>query len=116
MMEIARVKQGIMEYATTQMMPKMDNKGQFILGVALGMMSTKLESVLKSLGDNELIKTMGIISGDQIDYESLHAAMLEQIRRQGKLVMDVPLIGRLAFDEQDLHSLHQSVMRQGGAA
>jgi len=116
MMEIGKIKNGIMEYATTQMMPKMDSKGQFMVGVTLGLITTRLENMLMSLGDNELIKSMGIMKDGQIDYEALHTAMLAQIKRQGKLVWEVPLIGRLAFDEQDLHNLHQAVMRQGGAA
>lgn len=116
MMEIAKVKQGIMEYATTQMMPQMDSKGQFMLGVGLGLVSTRLERVLQTLGENEAIKVLGIIDGTNIDYEALHGAMLAQIKRQGKLVWDVPLIGQLAFNEQDLHNLHQAVIRQGGSA
>lgn len=115
MVEIARIKDGVMLYAQKHMMPLLDSKGQFMLGVGLGMISQRAEAVLASLGQNELIKTLGIIEGHQMDWEALHAAAVEQIKRQGKLTWDIPLIGRLTFDEKDLRDLHQCIM-QGGAA
>lgn len=114
MMEIARIKAGVMDYATTHMMPKMDSKGQFVLGLALGMVSSRIESIVGQLADNEMVKALGIIQNGQLDYDSLFNAAMAQMQRQGKLVWDVPLMGRLSFDEQDLRDLHQSIMKQGG--
>lgn len=113
-MEVARFRDGVMDYATNHMMPKMDSKGQFLLGMALGVLSSRMEAVINQLADNELVKALGIIQNGQIDYDSLFNAAMAQIKRQGKLVWDVPMIGRLAFDEQDLRDLHQCIMRQGG--
>lgn len=115
MVEIARIKDGVMLYAQKHMMPLLDSKGQFMLGVGLGMISQRAEALLASIGQNELIKTLGIIDGQQMDWEALHAAAVEQIKRQGKMTWDIPLIGRLTFDEKDLRDLHQCIM-QGGAA
>ena len=111
MVEVARIRDGVMDYATNHMMPKMDSKGQFVLGLALGMVSSRMESVIGQLADNELVKALGIIRDGQIDYDNLFNAAMAQIKRQGKLVWDVPMIGRLAFDEQDLRDLHQCIMR-----
>ena len=113
-MEVARFRDGVMDYATNHMMPKMDSKGQFLLGLALGMVTSRMEAVIGQLAGNELVKALGIIRDGQIDYDGLFNAATAQIKRQGKLVWDVPMIGRLAFDEQDLRDLHQCIMRQGG--
>lgn len=115
-MEIARIRDGVLDYATSHMMPKMDSKGQFILGMGLGVVSSRIEAVVGKLADNELVKTLGVIQNGQVDYDALFSAAVAQMKRQGKLVWDVPLLGRLAFDEQDLRDLHQSITRQGGAA
>lgn len=115
-MEIARITNGVMDYAANHMMPKMDSKGQFILGMGLGLVSGRIEALVGILANNELVKTLGIIQNGQIDYDALFNAAMAQIKRQGKLVWDVPLIGRLAFDEQDLRDLHQCIARQGGNA
>ena len=113
MMEVARIKAGVMDYAANHMMPKMDSKGQFVLGLGLGLVSSRIEAMVGSIADNELVKTLGIVQGNQIDYDALFNAAMAQIKRQGKLVWDVPLIGRLAFDEQDLRDLHQCIMKAG---
>lgn len=113
-MEIARIRDGVMDYATSHMMPKMDSKGQFVLGMALGMVSSRLENIVVSLADNDMVKALGIIQNGQLDYDALFSAAMAQIKRQGKLVWDVPLLGRMAFDEQDLRDLHQCILKQGG--
>lgn len=115
MVEIARVKDGIMEYATKCMMPKMDSKGQFVLGMGLGMASAKLEGVVRELGTNPMVKALGVINGDEMDLDMLYKAAMDQMERQKKLVVDIPLIGRLAFNEQDLRDLYQIIAAQGGA-
>lgn len=114
MMEVARIRDGVMDYATNHMMTKMDSKGQFVLGLGLGMVASRIDALISKYADNELVKTLGIIQNGQIDYDAMFSAAMAQIQRQGKLVWDVPLIGRLTFDEQDLRDLHQCIARQGG--
>jgi len=114
MVEISKIRDGVMLYAEKHMMPILDSKGQFLLGVGLGMISGRVEAMMASLAKNELVKTLGIIEGSQVDWDTLYAAAVEQIKRQGKIMMDIPLIGRLAFDEGDLRNLHRCIT--GGGA
>lgn len=114
MVEIATIKEGVMIYADKHMMPLLDSKGQFILGVGLGMLSQRVEAMMATLAKNEVVKALGIVNGNHVDWETMYAAALEQIKRQGKLSWDIPLIGRLTFDETDLRNLHQCIMMQGG--
>lgn len=110
-MEIARIKDGIMDYATNHMMPKMDSKGQFVLGLGLGVVASRIEALVGSIADNELVKTLGIIQNGQVDYDAVFNAAMAQIKRQGKLVLNFPMIGRLSFDEQDLRDLHMCITK-----
>ena len=110
-MEIARIKDGIMDYATNHMMPKMDSKGQFVLGLGLVVVASRIEALVGSIADNELVKTLGIIQNGQVDYDAVFNAAMAQIKRQGKLVLDFPMIGRLSFDEQDLRDLHMCITK-----
>lgn len=114
MVEISKIRDGVMLYAEKHMMPILDSKGQFLLGVGLGMISGRVEAMMASLAKNELVKTLGIIEGNRVDWDALYAAAVEQIKRQGKIAMDIPLIGRLAFDEGDLRNLHRCIT--GGGA
>ena len=110
-MEIARIKEGVMSYATNHMMPKMDSKGQFVLGLGLGVVASRIEALVGSIADNELVKTLGIIQNGQVDYDAVFNAAMAQIKRQGKLVLDFPMFGRLSFDEQDLRDLHSCITK-----
>ena len=116
MVEIARIRDGVMTYAEKHMMPMLDSKGQFMLGVGLGMVSSKTEKLIAGLASNELVKAFDIIHDGQIDYETLYGAAMAQMQRQGKLVWDIPLIGRITFNEQDLRDLHMCIMQGGNAA
>ena len=116
MVEIARIKEGVIAYATKHMMPMLDSKGQFLLGVGIGLAERKMEKVVSVLADNELVRTLDIIRDGQVDYDALYGAAMAQMQRQGTLTWDIPLIGRIKFDQQDLRDLHQCIMQGGNAA
>ena len=108
-MEIARIKDGVMAYAVQHMMPKMDSKGQFLLGMSLAAVGSRMEIILRGLADKEPLKSLGIIRGEEVDWDMIYDAAMIQMQRQKKLVLDVPIVGRLTFDEQDLRDLHMLI-------
>lgn len=116
MVEIARIKDGVMAYATKHMMPMLDSKGQFLLGMGIGLAERKMDKAVAALANNELVKALDIIQDGQVDYDTLFGAAMAQMQRQGKLTWDIPLIGRIKFDQQDLRDLHQCIMQGGNAA
>ena len=50
-------------------------------------------------------------SGD-INVDALYAAAMEQMQQQKSLALDIPIIGRMTFDENDLRDLYQAISRQ----
>lgn len=109
MVEITAISNGITNFAGQHMMPKMDSKGQFVLGIALGVLSGRMENVIASLAENELIQTLGIFQDGQLDWDAIYTAALAQMGRQKNLVWDVPMLGTLTFNEQDLRDLHKCI-------
>ena len=71
MMEVARIRDGVMDYASTHMMPKMDSKGQFVLGLGLGVIASRIDAIVGKLSDNELVKTLGIIQNGQCAHHQI---------------------------------------------
>lgn len=114
MVGIAQVKNGLMAYAEQHMMPKMDGKGQFLLGMGLGAVSRKADDLMKGLSENGMASAAGYVKDGQIDLDVLYGDAMSQMQRQGHLVWDVPLLGRLTFVEQDLRDLRQCILQQGG--
>lgn len=112
MVEIPQIKNGLMAYAERYMMPKLDSKGQFLLGIGLGAATRKADEMLNALMANELIAAAGYVKDGKIDLDTLYEDAAGQMRRQGSLVFDVPFMGRLTFTEQDLRDLHQCILQQ----
>lgn len=112
MVGIAQVKNGVMTYAMQHMMPKMDSKGQFLIGMGLGAIMRKAEDLLTG---NGLIAAAGYVKDGLVDIDLLYSDAMSQMQRQGQLVWDVPMLGRMTFVEQDLRDLYQTI-QQGGTA
>ena len=45
----------------------------------------------------------------EIDIDALYSAALAQMQAQGKVSVDIPLLGTFAFDENDLRELRQMI-------
>ena len=113
MVGIAQIKDGLMVYAQQHMMPKMDGKGQFLLGMGLGAAMRKADGLMNGITSNSLLATAGYVKDGQIDLDTLYSDAMSQMKRQGQLVWDVPLLGRLTFTEQDLRDLRQCILNGG---
>lgn len=109
MVEITAFRDGLVRYAADQVAPKLDSKGQFLLGAAANYLAAKSENLLRALDSIPFVQTMGLVQGDQMDWDALYTALLAQMQRQGKLVLDVPIVGRMSFDAQDLRDLHKCI-------
>lgn len=109
MVEIIAVRDGIVKYAAERMAPKLDSKGQFLLGSAAYYVAAKTENLLRAIESIPFVQVLGAVHDGQLDWDTLYSAMLAQMQRQGKLVIDVPLVGRMTFETQDLRDLHQCI-------
>ena len=77
-------------------------------------MATKnMEAICRELYKSNLVRALGVISesGD-INVDALYAAAMEQMQQQKSLALDIPIIGRMTFDENDLRDLYQAISRQ----
>lgn len=112
-MEASRVRNGIVEYYNQHISPKLDSKKSFIGGMAVGMATKNMDAVCVELSKNGAVRALGIIAenGD-INVDALYEAAMAQMQRQKTLPIDIPLIGRMTFDENDLRDLYQAISRQ----
>ena len=59
---------------------------------------------------NSAVRATGIITENgMVDIDTLYNAAMAQLRRQKTLPLDVPLIGRLTFDENDIAELYRTI-------
>lgn len=105
-----QIKTGIGNYIERRMMPKLDSKRQFLLGMGYGICAGKLDALMQTVQQNGTLRAVGIVREDgEIDVDALYNAALVQMQAQKKLTIDVPLIGTFAFDETDLRELYEAI-------
>lgn len=112
-MEASRVRNGIVEYYNQHISPKLDGKSCFVGGMVIGMATKNMEAICRELYKSNLVRALGVISesGD-INVDALYAAAMEQMQQQKSVALDIPIIGRMTFDENDLRDLYQAISRQ----
>lgn len=111
MVEITRIRDGVVVYANERILPKLTPGKQFVAGTAIGIAAAKAETIARTLAENELVKTSGLVAENgMVDLDTLYEAALEQVRKQRTLPVEIPMIGRMTFDESDLTELYRTIM------
>lgn len=111
MIEMRRVKDGLLEYANRELIPKMEPGKQFMAGVVMGLSAGRLESILTELAGNSWVKMLGIVEGNMVDLEKLYAAMTEQFARQPVLPLSLPMLGTFNLNAEDAKALYKTIVR-----
>ena len=111
MVEIARIRDGVLEYANAHVLPKLTPGKQFAAGMAMGIVATKADTLVMEAAKNDVIRASGIVAENgMVDIDLLFEAAIAQVRRQKTLPVDIPMIGRLTFNEDDIAELYRTIM------
>lgn len=111
MVEMARIRDGVLEYATERVMPKLSPARQFVAGTALGLVAARADALTRALAENELVKASGLVTENgMVDLDTVYDAALNQMKRQKTLPIDIPMMGRMTFNEEDLAELYRTIV------
>ncbi len=110
MIKAEQMKAGLGRYIQEKMMPRLDDKRQFLLGMAYGLGAGKMDELLEAAAKNPGIRALGIMQENgEIDLDTLYNAAYAQMQAQKKLTLDIPLLGTFVFDESDLRDLYNAI-------
>lgn len=113
MVTVEQIKAGLGDYLQTKMMPRLDSKRQFVMGMAYGLCMGRLDAVIAEAGESQIVKAMGLIDENgRVDIDVLYNAAIAQMQAQQRLQIDIPLMGSFAFDEADLRDLRECIARR----
>ena len=105
-----QIKAGIGNYIQTRLMPRLDGKRQFLLGTVYGLCVNKMDTLIAHAAQNPTVRALGVVQENgEIDIDALYSAALAQMQTQGKVSVEIPLLGAFAFDENDLRELRQMI-------
>lgn len=111
-----QIRLGVGDYIERHMMPRLDGKRQFLLGMAYGLAAGKMDELMQAVQGNEAARMLGIVQENgEIDIDALYNAAYAQMQAHGKLKLDIPMIGAFAFDADDLRELYNAIKGRDGA-
>lgn len=113
MMTCEQIKAGIGDWLNVKIMPRLDGKRQFMLGMAYGLGAGRIDALIAEAGKNQIVKAMGLIDENGcVDIDALYNAAIAQMQVQQRLQIDIPLMGAFTFDEADLRELRECIARR----
>lgn len=113
MITCEQIKAGIGDWLSVKIMPRLDGKRQFVLGMAYGLCAGRLDALIDEAGKNQIVKAMGLIDENgRVDIDALYNAAIAQMQAQQCLEIDIPMMGAFTFDENDLRDLRESIARR----
>lgn len=111
MVEMERIRDGVLEYASARVLPKMSPARQFVAGTALGLVAARADALTKALAENELVKASGLVAENgMVDIDTVYEAAMQQMHKQRTLPVDIPMMGRWTFDADDLSELYRTIV------
>lgn len=106
-MDFDRVLDGIIRYLNREVFKGLNDWQDIMARVAVGRMLGNREGLKRSLMGNGFLQTLGIVdSRGMVDVEGLADDLRNEIRRKGKLVIKIPLLGTFTFTESDVDTLY----------
>ena len=110
MANASQIKAGIGDYISQHMMAKLDNKRQFVLGMAYGLFAGRLDAILAAVQQNATARALGIVrENGEIDLDAIYNAALAQMQQQGNLSFDIPFMGTFAFNADDIRDIYNAI-------
>jgi len=105
-----RLINGIIQYAENEVINNLPTTGKWLLGAGVGIAASRLEYIVNALNENALAKAMGIVDDDgMFDVDLMMNNLKRSANRYGKMTVDVPIVGKLTFNESDVDDLHRYI-------
>ena len=100
---------GLSRYIDNEIINKLTGNSKILLGIGSGIALKKGENIYKLLQENSIIKMLDLIDKDgNIDIETIFEELRKQARKQS-IEIDIPIIGILKLNEEDITKLQTFV-------
>ena len=105
MYDFPKVISGISEYIDSEILSKINDWRKWIIGAGVGVYLSKGTELFNDIKENKMIKSMNII-----DKNLLYTELKKQAKKSA-ITFDVPMIGPLTLNEDDLDKLYQLITK-----
>ena len=110
MVTLMQVANGLQKYIEAEILPMVTDWRKWVLGAGASVALSKSGEIFTKLKANPMIAALGVIdSEDRIDIERLHREFAKQAQK-GAITLDVPLLGPVTLNAQDVDRLYQYII------
>lgn len=104
------VLDGIAKFIDKNVYTGMNDWQELIARIFVGRIFNARGDLKSALVNNGFIRTFGIIDENgNIDVDGLARDVKEEIKRKGKLTINVPMFGRMTFVPEDVDNLYNMI-------
>lgn len=97
---------GIISYIDNEIIPQLPTIGKWGIGTLVTLSATRYNEIYNALIVNPLIKSLGIVDDNgSVDFDNVATALKKSADKYGKLIIELPVIGTLAFTADDIDKL-----------
>jgi hypothetical protein len=101
-----KVIDGLARWIDDEIFPKMNDVQELIARMFIGRVVENTENIKKSFVENGIIRTFGVVDSDgMVDVDALVADLKREIARKGKIVIHIPMFGKITFVPEDIDGL-----------
>lgn len=109
MYEYSQVINGIVAYIDEEIISKILGWKKWIAGSAVGIALSNATEIFNNVKENEYIKLLDIIDKDnRINVDKIYKEMKKQAKK-GAITFDVPVLGALTLNEQDVEKIYNCI-------
>ena len=104
MVTVRQVKTGVANYFEETLMTNISGLEKVIVGTGIAMYISKLDNIVSNVEEMPVIKALDIIRGENIDIDTVHRHLREQLQREGAVSIDLPII-KMKMNVDDLDNM-----------
>ena len=111
MVEFNRVIDGLLRYANTNILSKMNSLQEIGARLVIARIVGNPEVLKQNLINNGFVKTLAIMdSNGNVDLEPIMKDLKKEIEnKKGKLDIEIPMFGKLTFEPSDIDDIYKEI-------
>jgi hypothetical protein len=100
------VIEGLSKYINNEIISGMNDLQEIVARIAIGRLLENHEKIKETLSSNGVLRATGIIDSEGfVDVDYLCEEIKREIERKGKLVISIPMFGKITFNPSDVETI-----------
>lgn len=110
MVTMQQVKNGIVKYIDSDLLPQLDGFKRIGLGVYSALAANNAVSIAMKYKDHPAVSVLGILDeSGNVDIDKLYQNIIPMFANGEKQRIDIPMIGELRIDKMDIEKIYHYI-------